>query len=123
MLVVNGFSRVYIGLVFAAMIVMFTKVDNLEVSAPGFLLYLGAASYSVYLVHNPAQSVIARILPMLSENWSPVLAFWAIACGSLVAGIIYFAFYEKHAVAWCKSKTNEYFRVKAKNFEIEPARD
>ncbi|WP_305967490.1 acyltransferase family protein [Marinobacter salsuginis] len=122
-LVINGFSRIYIGLVFATMIILFTKVENLEVPAPRFLLYLGAASYSVYLVHNPAQSVIARILPIISESWSPVLAFWVISGASLVAGIIYFAFYEKHVVAWCKSKTNEYFRTKAKSFGVEPARD
>lgn len=122
-LVINGFSRIYIGLVFAAMIVLFTKVENLEVPAPRFLLYLGAASYSVYLVHNPAQSVIARILPILSESWSPVLAFWAIVGASLAAGIIYFALYEKHAIAWCKSKTTEFFRARAKSSEIEPARD
>lgn len=93
------------------------------VPAPRFLLYLGAASYSVYLVHSPVQSVLARVLPIISESWSPVLAFWVISGASLVAGIIYFAFYEKHAVAWCKSKTNEYFRAKAKSFEVEPARD
>lgn len=122
-LVINGYGRLYIGLVFAAMIVLFTKVENLEVPAPRFLLYLGAASYSVYLVHSPVQSVLARVLPIISENWSPVLAFWVISGASLVAGIIYFAFYEKHAVAWCKSKTNEYFRAKAKSFEVEPARD
>ena len=122
-LVINGFSRIYIGLVFAAMIILFTKVENLEVPAPRFLLYLGAASYSVYLVHNPAQSVIARILPMLSENWSPVLAFWVITGASLVAGIIYFALYEKHAISFFKMKTNEQFRKRTKYFEVEPARD
>lgn len=122
-LVINGFSRIYIGLVFAATIVLFTKVENLEVPAPRFLLYLGAASYSVYLVHNPAQSVIARILPMLSENWSPVLAFWVISGASLVAGIIYFALYEKHAISWFKAKTTEHFRNRAKSFEVDPVRD
>lgn len=122
-LVINDFSRLYIGLVFAAMIVLFTKVENMEVPAPRFLLYLGAASYSVYLVHNPAQSVVARILPMISENWSPVLAFWVIAGVSLVAGIIYFALYEKHAISWFKTKTTEHFRNRAKSFEAEPARD
>jgi exopolysaccharide production protein ExoZ len=116
-LVINGFNRIYIGLVFAAMIVLFTKVGNLEVPAPRFLLYLGAASYSVYLVHNPAQSVVARILPIVSESWSPISAFWAITVGSLVAGIVYFALYEKHAISWCKSKITEYFRVRAKRFE------
>ncbi|MDV3503099.1 acyltransferase [Marinobacter sp. M-5] len=122
-LVINGFSRIYIGLVFAVMIVLFTKVENLEVPAPRFLLYLGAASYSVYLVHSPVQSVLARVLPTISESWSPILAFWAITGVSLVVGIIYFALYEKHAITWCKSKTNQYFRAKTKNFEIESARD
>lgn len=122
-LVIKGLSRIYIGLVFAAIIVLFTKVENLEVPAPRFLLYIGAASYSIYLVHNPAQSVFARLILMLSESWSPVMAFGAISAGSLVAGIIYFALYEKHAIAWCKSKTTDYFRNRAESFEVEMARD
>ncbi|MHA7925076.1 MAG: acyltransferase family protein [Marinobacter sp.] len=122
-LVINGFSRIYIGLVFAAMIVLFTRVENLEMPAPRLLLYLGAASYSVYLVHNPAQSVIAQILPMLSENWSPIFAFWVISGASLVVGIIYFALYEKHAISWFKAKTTEQFCNRVKSFEVEPARD
>lgn len=123
LLVIKGFNRVYIGGVFAGIIVLFTKVENLEMPTPRFLLYLGAASYSVYLVHNPAQSVVARLLPLLSDNWHPFFAFWAIAGASLLAGILYFALYEKYAIAWCKSRTTKYFRDRLTGLKIEPIRE
>jgi peptidoglycan/LPS O-acetylase OafA/YrhL len=109
--VMNGFDRIYIGLVFAAMIVLFTKIKNCEVPVPGFLIYIGAASYSIYLVHNPMQSVIARILPLVSESWSEISAFWIIAGASGLAGVAYYAFYERYSVSWYKSRIKSRYSV------------
>lgn len=122
-LAVEGFSRIYIGSVFAGMVVLFTKVENLEVPAPKFLLYLGASSYSIYLIHNPAQSVVARVLPLISDSWSPLWAFWVIAGTSLVAGVFYYSLYEKYAIAWFKSKITEYFRNRSQAVGIGLVKD
>jgi peptidoglycan/LPS O-acetylase OafA/YrhL len=54
------------------------------IRTPQALVFLGAASYSVYLIHNPAISVIGRVTAGL--NWwlaLPVIFLLATACGCL----------------------------------------
>lgn len=56
---------------------------------PRTLLLLGDASFSVYLVHSPALSMIAgvnsRLMPGLLPEW---LLFWAAAGASILAGVV-----------------------------------
>ena len=118
-IVVNDAARIYVGLVFAGLLVLFTKVRDWDVPAPRALLYLGAASYSVYLVHNPAQSVVARILLVFSDSWPPLLSFWIISAVSLLAGLIYYGLYERHANLWCKSRIHGCFSKPSLAVEIE----
>jgi exopolysaccharide production protein ExoZ len=53
---------------------------------------LGASSYAVYLIHNPLQSIIARLFQAY-DNWS--LTFAACVLISLAAGVFYHLIYER----------------------------
>lgn len=60
-----------------------------SIRMPKALLLLGDASFSVYLLHSPALSLIAglnkRLIPGLLPDW---LLFWAAAAASILAGIL-----------------------------------
>lgn len=60
------------------------------------LVTLGAASYAVYLVHNPALSVLVRLLP---SSIGARFAYVLIAAGALTAGIVYWRAYERPMLA------------------------
>lgn len=56
---------------------------------PGFLLLLGEASYSIYLLHSPALSVIAMLnWRFLSHEAPPLLVFAVAAPLSIAVGVV-----------------------------------
>jgi peptidoglycan/LPS O-acetylase OafA/YrhL len=60
------------------------------------LALLGAASYSIYLVHGPALSALIQIMNMAFGRMVPVyLAVIALACGSVAAGLVFYAVCER----------------------------
>lgn len=66
---------------------------------PGrWLIVAGAASYSIYLVHTPVLGVLARSLAGALPDATPVAAFFLIAVPALLAGLAYYALYERHAL-------------------------
>lgn len=72
------------------------------ISVPAWLTFLGAASYAMYLVHNPVISLAARL-----SSSNPYVVF---VIGTLVgtaAGIVYYWFIERHLIGmtW-RSKTS-----------------
>jgi peptidoglycan/LPS O-acetylase OafA/YrhL len=67
---------------------------------PGrWLMTAGAASYSIYLVHTPVLGVVVRLLARVHPDATPVMAFFLIVVPALLAGLAYYAFYERHALA------------------------
>ncbi|RYG10054.1 MAG: acyltransferase, partial [Burkholderiales bacterium] len=60
---------------------------------------LGAASYAIYLVHNPALSIFVRL-----ARWAHLdaLALPVIAAAATLAGIAYWAIYERHALKFAR---------------------
>ncbi len=59
---------------------------------PGFLAFLGDASYSVYLVHVVALSIAAKLLRRLADSGvalPPALVFVALAAGGVAAGLAF----------------------------------
>lgn len=59
---------------------------------PAPLVLLGAASYAIYLVHGPLQSLVARLLQG-ADHWG--LTFAACCVASLAAGLAYHVGYER----------------------------
>ena len=66
-----------------------------EFRLPRPLLLLGAASYSIYLVHNPVQSLVARLLRG-PDLWA--VTFLACCLGGLLLGLAYHLLFERPAL-------------------------
>jgi len=61
---------------------------------PGWLVLVGAASYSIYLVHNPLISLAVRVLPPLGS-----VAFLVLSMCGTAGGFAYFYFWERPLIA------------------------
>ena len=64
-----------------------------------WLMTAGAASYSIYLVHTPVLGVAVRLLARVYPDASPAMAFAGIGVPALLAGLAYYALYERRALA------------------------
>ena len=89
-------QKAYLGLAFAMIIIGLCSVEK-RLSYPRFLVFLGAASYSIYLVHNPAISIANRLVPMV---FSPQLVsaevIWLVVVAvSILASVAYFIIVER----------------------------
>lgn len=79
---------------------------NLErrrtIAFPRWLIFLGEASYSIYLFHWPAISVMSKVFSALSHRYyvPDVLVFLATAGSGLAAGIAFHLLAEKPAIAF-----------------------
>jgi peptidoglycan/LPS O-acetylase OafA/YrhL len=60
-----------------------------QIRVPAALTFLGAASYSIYLVHNPVGALAARLF----DNWLVTFAF--ASCAGTAVGIAYHLAFEK----------------------------
>jgi peptidoglycan/LPS O-acetylase OafA/YrhL len=85
---------VMVGLALAFVIAGAARADLAgRLKTPRTLIFLGAASYSIYLVHNPALSLQARVAP---GNWMIALPLTFLA--ATVAGCAYHLIYERPAL-------------------------
>lgn len=90
--------RGWVGLAFAALVLAFTSPWLRERRVPWPLLTLGAASYSIYLVHNPVLSAAIRAVKQIHPGVSAEVAFIVISTVGLAAGLMYWWLYEKNAL-------------------------
>lgn len=97
----DAYSRVLVSFGFAAMVwaAASPAASALPVWRP--LIGLGAASYAIYLVHNPVLSLLVRFVP---EGTSAALAYAAISVGALLAGLLYWWLYERPMLAWVRKR-------------------
>ena len=90
-------ARPLFGLGMAAMVVGFARRDLATRSAPSALwVLLGAASYSIYLVHNPLLSLTQRVLAAAHFGWLPACATGVAL--AIAAGIGYHKLVEQPAL-------------------------
>ena len=92
-------NRWLLALGFAGFIVCALPAWAQRWSPGGGVLFLGAASYSIYLVHDPLLSVAVRILKRFMPDVTPLPAFLLISSAALLAGLVYYYFYERHGLA------------------------
>lgn len=94
-------SRLLVAVGFGAMLMAGCSTWASRVSPGRVLLALGAASYSIYLVHNPVISVLARLHVRV-----PAVLLLLVGLGSLVAGLAYHFAFERYALRWARAQVS-----------------
>ena len=88
-----GADRAYSALFGAGLAGLILWVANAETAGrfavPQAFIFLGSASYSIYLIHNPLLSITSRIV----DGWILTLLFGTMA--SLLAGCAYYLIWDK----------------------------
>lgn len=85
-------DRVIVGLAFAIWIAPLAQLERDHFQVPGWLITLGAASYSLYLVHQPLISLVARAA---HNSWTIVVISMVV---SVAGGFAYHFIVERRAV-------------------------
>lgn len=76
---------------------------------------LGAASYSVYLIHNPTLSAAVRIARLVDPSIDPWVALVTISIISIGTGVAYWFFFERWALQAARTLISKlHFTVKAR---------
>ncbi|MGH1355087.1 MAG: acyltransferase family protein [Thalassovita sp.] len=85
--------RVGFGLALVPLVLGLALIEKARpIRVPAMLVQLGAASYALYLVHNPLMSLVARAIgPM--DSWT--LSFVLCCLSAVLAGLAYHYFYER----------------------------
>jgi exopolysaccharide production protein ExoZ len=96
---IDGISRVWFGV---AMAIIITGLVRIEMSGsfavPLWLLFLGNASYAIYLIHGPIVSIASGILAGIALPWFADVTLCA-ALG-LGGGVLYHLLFEKPALSY-----------------------
>lgn len=74
---------------------------HIDFSQYRIFAFLGAASYSIYLMHGPAMSVLVRLFSFVLD-WYFLYVLLVIA--SCITAILYYKWIETPLMAWAKSK-------------------
>lgn len=91
-------DRVLLALGFAGFIVCASSAWMQQWRPWKGLLFAGAASYSIYLIHEEVESMAIRVLKHLAPNVTAVPTFLIISVAGLLAGLAYYYFYERHGL-------------------------
>ncbi len=93
----------YLGIGFMLLVTGLCLVEE-RIKYPAFLVFLGSASYSIYLIHNPAVSILNRIAAKLHTllHLPAELLFLFTAGGGITAGIVYYLLWERPGLAFFK---------------------
>ncbi len=88
--------RVLFGLSFSALVLGAVLLEWREsLPIPRWMVLMGNASYSIYLIHNPLNSVTGRLVGRLQGGATWGLGMIVGVISSLVAGVLYHFFIEK----------------------------
>jgi len=88
--------RVFFGLSMAPLVLGLVLIEGQgRLRAPGWLVFLGAASYAIYLVHNPLISLVVRLTQRFGA-WE--VGLLACVVTAVTLGCTYHVFVEKPAL-------------------------
>jgi peptidoglycan/LPS O-acetylase OafA/YrhL len=87
-----GFALIVLGLVYIE--------ADIDFSCFRRMLFLGSASYAIYLMHGPVMSAIGRVY--IPSNWQTTLPMVVII--SVIASVAYYLLIEKPLIAWSKKR-------------------
>lgn len=102
-----GFFILIISMLLAERALMWIKVFNSK-----SLLFLGAASYSIYLFHNPALSILNRFAAKAISIYPPLnseLIFILLSALATLGGIAYYFLWEKPILSKIRKNIDPYF--------------
>lgn len=89
-------DRVFFGMALAPLVLGLALAEaRFRYRVPAPALLCGAASYAIYLVHNPLQSLVARVFRGL-DIWP--LTFAACCVAGVAVGVAYHALFERPAL-------------------------
>ena len=89
------YGTALLGVAFAAVLYGLVRLED-RVAPPGFLVLLGAASYAVYLVHTPVNSIIQRVVVYLPEGLKAIgVGHVLLAAAGIGTGIVVHLVYER----------------------------
>jgi len=99
-------SRAFFGIPFSFIVLGGAQLSTRSQSfIPATGILLGDASYAIYLIHNPLQSLTSRIVRYFStvSSWWLMLIVGVLA--SVIAGIAYHKLFEKPVTRYLRSRT------------------
>jgi exopolysaccharide production protein ExoZ len=92
-----------IGFAIAALIPSICQAERAGAfSVPGWLVFGGAASYAIYLIHNPLLSLTSRLFAMIGLGWVGALIASAVIC--VIAGAVYYVMWERPVMRLAKKR-------------------
>jgi len=95
--------KVYLGFCFMFIVVGLCSIEK-HINYPKSFVFIGAASYSIYLIHDPAISILNRVAQKIYIQipLAPEVFFIFTASLSLLVGIFYYLVWEKPSLHFLK---------------------
>jgi peptidoglycan/LPS O-acetylase OafA/YrhL len=105
----DGGHRVLFGLSLAPLVLGLALAEtHFRFRIPSVMLLLGGASYAIYLIHNPLQSLVARVVGDV-ENW--LFTFAACVVAGVFVGIAYHLGFERPVLRWAGRRKSPHAQV------------
>ncbi|MCD9853809.1 acyltransferase [Epilithonimonas sp. JDS] len=95
---------------FSAFLFVYLGVSywNKRISTRNLFMMAGNSSYSLYLLHNPLQSILVRIFPKSDLQYFIFLEFLIVIMIIVIISYIYYMIFEKKIIAIIKNKVDIY---------------
>ena len=96
---IEGFSfflNYFFALFCALSIYLSIQISSLNISKKNIFMLIGNSAYSIYLVHNPVQALIIRLLPKFEHSLlCLIIEIFVVFATCIVIGYLYFLVFEK----------------------------
>lgn len=92
----------------AGFVVVGITVFNKKMSTWNVWMLLGNSSYSLYLLHNPLQSILVRIVPAVNHQWLILTELLIVIFLCSFISYFYYLIFEKHIMTFVKNKLEKY---------------
>lgn len=99
----SAYFRLLFALGLACMMVGFALWEqSVSLPWPGWLLLMGNASYSIYLIHNPLVSITQRLAARIGLDWAGAMLFGVVL--SVLAGYVYYLLVERRCLNFFRNR-------------------
>lgn len=97
-------NYLFSGIVLITLYAAIQKFRN-KIEANSIIMFVGNASYSIYLIHNPLQMLILRTYPKIESLLGLIFSLVLVLFLSSIFGYFYYLTFEKKCMNYVKSKT------------------